>query len=182
MKNKSLAVFATLALGMGISFVGNSTPQTAPERPGGGEVLSALNTEAALQVEPLAAQAAFQYKAGFAREGEEIVCAAAAKTAAGASWTVRLNQKTAQPIRISARGKVEAGDGQGEALLYVDVTYQDGDHLWGVKERFTPKPDDWTKRHVLLVPSKPIRVMAIYVMARGSATLRARFCPPALPR
>ncbi len=182
MKNKALAVFATLALGMGISFAGNSTPQSASERPSGGEVLTALNTEAALRTESLAAQAARPYKAGFVREGEEIVCAAAGKTAAGACWTVRLDQKTAQPLRISARGKIEAVDGQGEALLYVDVSYQDGDHLWGVKERFTPKPGDWTKRHVLLVPAKPIRVMAIYVMARGSTTLRARFCPPALER
>ena len=76
MKNKIIAVFATLALGTGISLAGNSTPQSASERPSDGEVLSALNTEAALRIEPLAAQAARPYKAGFVREGEEIVCAA----------------------------------------------------------------------------------------------------------
>ena len=89
MKNKALAVFATLALEMGISFAGNSTPQSASERPSGGEVLSALNAEAALRTEPLAAQAARPHQAGFVREGEEIVCTGVAKTAAGACWTVR---------------------------------------------------------------------------------------------
>ena len=180
MKNKFIAAFFTLVLGMGFSLADNSTPQSAPtavECPIGGEVLSSLNAEAVLQTEPLAAQAARPYRAGFVREGEEIVCAGVAKTAAGACWTVRLDQKTATPVRISARGKVEASDGRGDALLYVDVSYQDGDHLWGVKEFFPPKPGDWTKRHVQLVPSKPIRGMSIYVMVRGSETLRAGYAP-----
>ena len=47
MKNKFIAAFLVLMPGTGVSFAGNSMPQSAlqaAERPIGGEVLSALNT------------------------------------------------------------------------------------------------------------------------------------------
>lgn len=120
------------------------------------------------------------YKGGFTRDGVEVVCATAGtpEKNSGASWNLVLNQRSAIPLRISAEGKVEAGAGDGEVLLYIDVIYADGGHLWGRTAAFASKPDDWRVRTVELEAVKPIRSMSVTVITRGSDALRARFRAP----
>ena len=120
------------------------------------------------------------YKGGFARDGAEVVCATAGtpEKNSGAAWVLALNHRSAIPLRISVEGKVEAGAGNGEVLLYIDVTYMDGGHLWGKTAAFASRPDDWRVRTVELEAVKPVRTVYVYVIARGSDALRARFRAP----
>ena len=137
---------------------------------------------ASAKVTRLEAAKAYSYIKEFTRDGGEIVCSTVGTTnrLCGAFWTVVLKQKEPEPIRISAQGRVEAGDGGGDVLLYVDVSYMDGDHLWGQIAAFGSVPGEWLTRTVSLTPTKPIRSLSIYEMVRRSTTLRARFRPPVL--
>ncbi|MBQ6135861.1 MAG: hypothetical protein IJI73_00640, partial [Kiritimatiellae bacterium] len=100
--------------------------------------------------------------------------------ACGAGWSLKLEQGEPAPVRVSAEGRVEAGGGSGEAVLYVDVSYMDGDHLWGQKAAFPAADGGWCRRSVILMPQKPIRSLGIYEIARNGAGLRARFRPPSV--
>ena len=130
----------------------------------------------------LEAAKARPYRGGFALDGEEVVCtvAANAERISGAAWSLSLNQAKPTAVRISAEGRVEAGDGSGEALLYIDVAYMDGDHLWGQRSAFPAVTGDWRKRSVMLVPPKPIKSLGIYEMAKKDESLRVRFRPPSV--
>ena len=133
---------------------------------GAAETLAALDgTET--NATRLEAAKARPYKGGFSLDGEEVVCTVAAdkERTGGAGWSMSLKQKVPASVRISAEGKVEAGNGSGEVLLYVDVSYMDGDHLWGQRGVFATVPGEWHRRSVMLTPSKPIKSLGIYVMA-----------------
>ena len=146
-----------------------------------GEALVALDG-AAEQTTRLAAAQARSYKGGFALDGEEVVCSVTtnAERVAGAGWSMSLKQSEPAAVRISVEGKVEAGCGSGEALLYIDVSYMDGDHLWGQKSAFPAVACEWLKRSVMLMPPKPIKSLGIYVMAKNDGSLRVRFRPPSV--
>ena len=144
------------------------------------DVLTALDGMAGAQTIQLEAAKAGAYMAGFTRAGDEFVCAVpdAKVKKCGVMWHVPLNQKVPAPVRITGEGKVEAGDGSGEVLLYVDVAYCDGGHLWGQKGVFSSMPCDWRKRSVTLMSGKPIKTLSIYMMARKDKSLRTRFRAP----
>ncbi|MBR4259265.1 MAG: hypothetical protein IKQ17_09550 [Kiritimatiellae bacterium] len=147
----------------------------------GGEALAVLDG-AASQATHLEAAKARPYKGGFALDGEEAVCTVTtnAERICGAGWFLTLKQTEPAAVRISVEGKVESGAGSGEALLYIDVSYMDGDHLWGQKSAFPSVAGDWLKRSVMLIPPKPIKSLGIYVMAKKDEALRARFRPPSV--
>ena len=148
---------------------------------GAAEVLAALDGAAA-NATRLEAAKARPYKGGFSLDGEDVVCTVTAdkERTGGAGWSMSLNQKVPASVRISAEGKVEAGNGSGEVLLYVDVSYMDGDHLWGQRGVFATVPGEWHRRSVMLMPSKPIKSLGIYVMTKKDESLRVRFRPPAV--
>ena len=145
----------------------------------GGDVLAALDGAAANETRLEAAKAR-PYKDGFSLDGSEIVCAVGtnAERTCGAGWHVSLKQGEPAAVVVSAEGKVESGNGSGEVQLYIDVTYMDGDHLWGQRRSFPTVPCDWRKRTVVIVPPKPIRSISVYVIAKKGAGLCARFRPP----
>ncbi len=136
----------------------------------------------AVKVSRFTAAQAAQYRGGFVRDGEEVVCTVTtnADRICGAGWYATLNQRAPAALRISMEGKVEAGGGSGSVELYVDVSYMDGDHLWGQTSHFAPVPGDWRTRYVMLMPPKPIRSLGIYGIARRDVGLRARFRAPVI--
>ena len=127
------------------------------------DALVPIDGAAAVKVTRFTAAKAAQYRGGFARDGEEVVCTVTtnADRICGAGWFATLNQRAPAALRISMEGKVEAGNGSGSVELYVDVSYMDGDHLWGQTSHFAPVPGDWRTRHVMLMPPKPIRSLGI---------------------
>ena len=164
----------------GLLLLGMSLAATAPLDMPAASALAAPEGTAVATVTRFAAAKAAPYRGGFTRDGDEVVCAVTtnASGVCGAGWFLPLKQLKAATVRVSIDGKVEAGDGSGEVQLYVDVSYMDGDHLWGQTSNFSPLPGDWRKRAVLLTPPKPIRSLGIYGIARHGAGLRARFRPP----
>ena len=166
----------------GLMLLGLSWAAISPIGMMAADALAALDGAAAAKVTRFAAGKAVQYRGGFTRDGDEVVCAVTTNASGicGAGWFVTLNQRTPASVRISIEGKVEAGDGSGVVELYVDVSYMDGDHLWGQTAAFPTTPCDWRKRSVMLTPPKPIRSLGIYGIARYGARLRARFRAPVL--
>ena len=128
------------------------------------------------EVGNVSAAAAKPYQGGFRAEGDEIVVEnAGVGKRAGAGWMAILDQKRAMPIRFSAEAKVEELKSGQDVLLYVDITYTDGTGLNGRVAHYKPDATlGWQKRTVEIIPTKPIRLAAVYTMLRD-ATGRARF-------
>ena len=152
-----------------------AAPRAAAE-----DVLAAVDGSSALKTMPLESPKAHPYMAGFTLEGGEYVCRVSEEKErkCGVVWGVALNQKEPVPVRIRAEGRIDSGDASGDALIYVDVSYVDGGHLWGQKAFFPSTPCGWCTRSVMLMPAKPIRSISVYLMARSDPTLRARFRSP----
>ena len=135
---------------------------------------------AALQ--PLALEKAHGYFDGFVREGDELVCDAGTNrlARAGVSWHLDLRQTAAEPVTFTAEGRAEGRDegSGGDFSLYIDVTYMDGDHLWGQQASFDSDPAaGWQTRQVTVFPSKPIRGLYVYLLQRNRPG-RVRFRNP----
>ena len=136
-------------------------------------------TEAHAEVRRLEPLSANEYGIGYSLEanGREIVVDTAGDTGvdAGASWTVAFDQKEPHPFAVSAQGLPEQTDGDGDFLIYVDVTYVDDSCLWGQRVSFSRVlSEGWHERTVTVQPSKPVRSAVIYVMLRRTAS-RVRF-------
>ena len=154
----------------------------APRAAAEDDVLAAVESSSALKTMPLESSKARPYMGGFTLEGGEYVCRVSEEKErkCGVVWSVALNQKEPAPVRIRVEGRIDSGDASGDALIYVDVSYMDGGHLWGQKAFFPPTPCGWCARSVMLMPAKPIRGISVYLMARSDLTLRARFRSPAV--
>ena len=174
---KEMAIWSCVAAVAAIVTLPVRAQQVAPL-----PVLVPIDGTAAVKVTRFTAAKAAQYRGGFARDGEEVVCTVTtnANRICGAGWFLTLNQRAPAALRISMEGQVEAGSGSGSVELYVDVSYMDGDHLWGQTSHFAPVPGDWRTRHVMLMPPKPIRSLGIYGIARYDVGLRARFRAPVI--
>ena len=128
------------------------------------DVFAPLDTAEGVETLELDWFAPRPYAGGFALDGREYVCRAQ-DGKCGVMWSVPLGQKVPEPIRISADGKVEKSGGVGGALIYVDVAYVDGDHLWGRKAFFPAAPCGWTDRTVTLIPPKPVKRIFVHLIA-----------------
>jgi hypothetical protein len=121
----------------------------------------------------LAADAWRPYEKGFARDGDALVCDNASDAAArrGASQTVVLNQKEAQPIVAAAWSKAEGVGGQrnSDYAVYLDLVYADGEPLWGQTAAFTCGTHDWERREVRVYPTKPLKSVTVNLLLRGRA-------------
>ncbi len=108
---------------------------------------------------------------GFQMDGKQIVCDNGSGTGnqRGATQSVRLNQKKADPIVASVWSRCEAITGSPDSnyALYLDLIYTDGDHLWGQAARFDTGTHTWQQRHVVIVPDKPVAAVSFYLLLRG---------------
>ncbi|MBM4089276.1 MAG: hypothetical protein FJ276_07585 [Planctomycetes bacterium] len=110
------------------------------------------------------------WQAGFAREGSVLACDNGTDAAAqrGASQTVTLNQRVAEPIvaTVSSRAEGVTGSPDNDYALYLDLSYVDGTHLWGQAAPFDTGTHDWQSRRVVVVPDKPVRHVSVHLLLR----------------
>ncbi len=87
----------------------------------------------------------------------------------GASQTVRLDQRRATPLVATAWSRAEGVEGGRDTgySLYLDITYTDGDHLWGQAAGFRTGTHDWERQRVLVMPAKPIETVTLHLLFRG---------------
>jgi hypothetical protein len=107
----------------------------------------------------------------FTRAGDVFVCANGPDTTAqgGVCQTVVLNQTAPQPIIASGWSKAEAVGGETNAdyALYLDLTYADGEPLWGQSAPFKVGTHDWQRVEVRVTPAKPIKQVAFFMLFRS---------------
>ena len=89
-------------------------------------------------------------------------------TLRGAQSKVMLNQKQAIPVEVTGWSKAEKVGGvrDSDYSLYVDLVYTDGTTLWGRVEGFHVGTHDWERRHLLIVPTKPIESLTVFALFR----------------
>ena len=108
---------------------------------------------------------------GFQREGAAFVCDNGddATLRKGVGQTVVLNQKKPAPLIASVFSKAENASGAPSAdySLYLDLTFTDGSHQWGLCKSFPTGTHDWVYREITVVPSKPIRSLSYWLLFRG---------------
>ena len=108
--------------------------------------------------------------AGQGKTGDvALVCEnTAAENVRGALNTVNLNQTVATAFLVSAWSKAEGVNGSSDDgySLYLDLTYRDGDHLWGSMSPFATGTHTWQQAKVRIVPTKPVLSVNIYVLFR----------------
>ena len=87
----------------------------------------------------------------------------------GATYALHLNQQQTYPILLSGWSRAETVSGTPDDgySIYVDLTYMDGGHQWGLIAPFTCGTHSWEQRQVRILPTKPIKDAQIYVLLRG---------------
>ncbi|MGC9318316.1 MAG: hypothetical protein ACP5KN_09845 [Armatimonadota bacterium] len=90
----------------------------------------------------------------------------------GAAQTISVDQQEPRALLVSGWSRAERLDGDpgDEWCLYVDLTYTDGDHLWGQRAGFDAGTEGWQRAEVRIEPAKPVATAAVYAMFRGEAT------------
>lgn len=139
--------------------------------------------------EPLDPKNARPYGAGFSLEDDVFVCTAKEvklrgstkpQKAAGASWNVVLNQESAAAVRFGAEGVADDLDESASFRVYVDVTYDDGSHQWGLTSSFdSALAAGWHRRDVTIRPRRPISSLSCYLFLRGGFG-KVRFRSPTI--
>ncbi|MBP5321393.1 MAG: hypothetical protein J6334_10430 [Kiritimatiellae bacterium] len=124
-----------------------------------------------IRTDELSTGKAFRYEEGFSVNPEgEIVCDNGTGTGRrGAGWGVTLNQQRPAAVRFTGEALCETSS-RFETLdfsLYLDITYQDGSHRWGVATPFDPAQEGWQRREVVFQPPKPINTLTAYALYRG---------------
>ncbi|MEW6750126.1 MAG: hypothetical protein AB1505_04015 [Candidatus Latescibacterota bacterium] len=164
-------------------------PRVAGERPprpaggaAGGRVAKALVAAPVGEANLLTRDGWRPWEAGFAREGEVLVCdnGGDAGVQRGASQEVALHG-TREPIVATAWSRAEGVGGTPDAdySLYLDLIYEDGTPLWGELALFSTGTHDWQRRQVVVLPSKPVRTLTVHLLLRRHAG-RASFRDPEL--
>lgn len=120
------------------------------------------------------------YRSGFARDGDEAVCANADMAGgSGLGWSLLLDQAIAAPVRFTAEGLAVKAPCGGRFELYADVDYADGTTAHALNAPFCPDPEAGWTRPVLTLDGKPIRRLSVYTMLRDTAG-EVRFRNPRL--
>lgn len=110
---------------------------------------------------------------GFQREGKYLVCdnSLVSDVQRGASQTVSLQQTAPDPIIATAwsRSLDVTGAPDSNYSLYLDLTYMDGDHLWGQTAPFDTGTHSWQEQRVIILPEKPVATVTVNLLLRGHA-------------
>ena len=124
-------------------------------------------------------------KTGCFHTGDEVVCEnqpGDTKVQNGWTWLVKMDQTNAEPFSISAESLAEAPSSGSSSnySLYLDLTFMDGDKLYGQISEFKPDPKlGWQRKTVTVFPDKPVRHVSAYLLYRYRAG-RVRFRAPSL--
>ena len=80
-----------------------------------------------------------------------------------------LNQKRPTPIVAKAASRAEdvTGSPDSNYSLYLDLTFNDGTHLWGQTSAFDTGTHDWQTREVVVFPEKPVTQCSFHMLLRG---------------
>lgn len=123
------------------------------------------------------------YEHGFARQDAIFVCDNGddAGTRRGLSQSLVLNQTRPEPIVASAWSKADyvGGSPNNDYAVYLDLTFEDGSQLWGQAAPFAVGTHDWQRRQVVVLPEKPVKRLAFYMLFRGHSG-KASFRDPEL--
>ena len=104
---------------------------------------------------------------------QSLMCVSETADAAhGGYQTVTINQTTAKPILISCWSKAENVTGNSDAgySFYVDITYTNGEHLWGETLDFSTGTHNWEYRKKIIFPLHPVQRINCYCLFRWSHT------------
>lgn len=108
-------------------------------------------------------------KKGDAVEGLTIDNGTDARAQHGFTQTIVLNQTEPLPIEAIAWSKAQnvGGSHDPDYALYLDITYMDGQPLWGQSSPFKTGTHDWQKGRVTVIPTKPIKSVSFYLLFRN---------------
>lgn len=86
----------------------------------------------------------------------------------GAGQRIDLNQERPLPLIASAWSRAQdvSGSPNSDYSIYLDFIFQDGTTWWGQTANFSTGTHDWEERRFVVVPQKPIRTVALYVIFR----------------
>ncbi|MFB3892421.1 MAG: hypothetical protein ACE15C_10420 [Phycisphaerae bacterium] len=103
------------------------------------------------------------------------------KAVNGVRQTVTLNQAAPLPVVASLWSKAQDVDGRRDQdySLYLDVFYADGEPLWGQIAELAVGTHDWQKAEVKVIPAKPIKEIAFFMLLRSHSG-KAMFKQPRL--
>ncbi|MDR0871683.1 MAG: hypothetical protein LBN39_12920 [Planctomycetaceae bacterium] len=111
------------------------------------------------------------YDKGFTKDGNEFVCDNGddVKTGRGIVFAVNLNQTEPAPIRAEGRSRAENVNGSpsSDYGLYIDITYTDNTHLWGITNPFSAGTHDWERKTLFIMPEKPVKTVYFYGLFRN---------------
>lgn len=96
----------------------------------------------------------------------------------GAMQVVHFDPPIRAPFRFGGRAKLDekaicSGKGSPDFDVYLDVFYEDGTTLWGVKAIFDPETLGWQTAEAMLWPEKPMDRLEFHILFRqhtGSVT------------
>lgn len=100
---------------------------------------------------------------------------------AGFQQSIALNQDRPMPIvaEVESRAFDVGGEANSDYSLYLDILYTDGTPLWGQIATFPTGTVAWQRRQVVVLPEKPVRTVACYLLLRRH-TGKAEFREPVL--
>ncbi len=165
----------------GARFILNPSPHLLAEQPDAQTRARVVGSAVWRAFDQAAASAHWQaYGDGFSvaaeagrRGGQAIRCSADEPGRNhGARQSVAVQQDAATNLLVGGWSRAERLDGDPGAdwCLYVDITYADGDHLWGQKAVFDAGREGWQHAETVIEVQKPVRAAAVYAMLRGDAT------------
>lgn len=90
----------------------------------------------------------------------------------GAAQTVVLTQQDGRNLVIRGWGRAQDlqwAEGS-DWCLYVDITYDNGETLWGRRANFDPAAEGWQQAETVIEVARPVRTAAVYALLRGNVT------------
>ncbi|MDR0336185.1 MAG: hypothetical protein LBI18_03745 [Planctomycetaceae bacterium] len=111
------------------------------------------------------------YESGFEKQDAVFICNNGSDLTArrGVFYNIVLNQEQPRPIYAEAWSKAEnvSGFQNSDYSIYLDLTYNDGTSLWAQCVSFSTGTHDWERKHFFVIPEKPVKSLAFYMMFRN---------------
>ncbi len=105
--------------------------------------------------------------------GKQLVrcCNDSPRQSSGITQQLDLQQQEPRPVVISAWSRAENVSGKVDSgySLFVDATCNDGSALSALSARFPTGTHAWQRATLNITPTKPIRVLKLYLLFRGHA-------------